>query len=262
MLESLIEIISKAGELILDFYKKKDFKISEKGDGHDLVTDADKKSQQLIVNELSSKFPDIPIIGEEDEYYFKREHAFLVDPLDGTLNFVKQIPFFAISIGYWKDNKPVCGVVFDPLRRDLFYAQKDNGSYRNGVRINIVENPNAKQHLFATDWGHEPYCYKKNIHLTQRLFQEKSFFLRFLGCASLAISYVGAGILDGYWHFKLSPWDMAAGALIAKEAGASVSLVNGEAFDLWHNNIIAVTPGMKSKILPLFNDIDNLSIDS
>ena len=98
MLESLIEIISKAGELILDFYKKKDFKISEKGDGHDLVTDADKKSQQLIVNELSSKFPDIPIIGEEDEYYFKREHAFLVDPLDGS-EFCKTDPFLCNI--YW-----------------------------------------------------------------------------------------------------------------------------------------------------------------
>lgn len=257
MRESLIDISLKAGSLILEFYRNKDFKISEKNGIYDLVTDVDKRSQQLIIDELSSKFPEIPIIGEEDESYSKSEHAFIVDPLDGTLNFVKQVPFFSVSIGYWRENKPICGVVFDPLKQDLFYAQRGMGSYRNGVRINITKNPYAKQYLFATDWGHEPLCYQRNIILTQRLFQEDSFFLRFLGCASLAICYVSAGILDGYWHFKLCPWDMAAGALIAQEAGASVTLISGEKFDLWHNDILVIDPDIKDRMLPLFKNIDD-----
>ena len=254
ILESLISVSLKAGSLIRHYYGGKDFKVSEKKDNHDLVTTADLESQEIIINELSSRFPDIPIIGEEDQHIIKREHAFFIDPLDGTLNFVKQLPFFTVSIGYWKDNQPVCGVVFDPLRQDLFYARAGMGSYHNGKKMFIREDDN-KSHLLASDWGHDPSHFKKNILVIQQLLKENSYLFRFMGCASLAICYVGAGILNGYWHFALLPWDMAAGVLIAREAGASVTLLDGEPFDLWQKDILAVAPYLKDKLLPVLTNI-------
>ncbi|MDD3656192.1 MAG: inositol monophosphatase family protein [Atribacterota bacterium] len=255
ILESIISVSLKAGNFIRHYYESREFRVSEKKDCHDLVTNVDRESQEIITTELSNRFPDIPVIGEEDKDILKKEHAFFIDPLDGTLNFVKQVPFFTVSVGYWRENKPVCGVVFDPLRQDLFYARKGAGSYRNGRQIKTTDSNNGKYQLFASDWGHEPYYYNKNILMTQRLLKENSYLFRFMGCASLAICYVGAGVLDGYWHYKLAPWDMAAGVLIAEEAGASVTLINGKPFDLWQKDILVVVPNLKNKVIPIFNSI-------
>ncbi len=251
ILESLISVSWQAGSYICHYYESREFGVSEKNDSHDLVTNVDRESQRIIQEELSRRFPDIPIIGEEDKNFFEKEHAFFIDPLDGTLNFVKQIPFFSVSIGYWKDNKPVCGVVYDPLRKEMFYARSGYGSYRNGKEIKISKNQSNKYKLLASDWGHEPYYYQKNIEMLQRLNKEKSYLFRFMGCASLAICYVGAGILDGYWHYKLFPWDMAAGVLIAQEAGASVTLLDGKPFDLWKQDILVVVPELKKDVISI-----------
>jgi myo-inositol-1(or 4)-monophosphatase len=255
VLESMISIAMNAGNFVGHYYDSRDFSISEKEDNHDLVTDVDRESQRIISAELSSRFPDIPIIGEEDETLIKKEHAFFIDPLDGTLNFVKRLPFFTISIGYWKDNQPVCGVVFDPIRKDLFYARKGTGSYLNGKKILVSDNNKGKYQLLASDWGHESYYYEKNIITIQHLLRESFYLFRFMGCASLAICYVAARILDGYWHYKLSPWDMAAGVLIAQEAGISVTSIDGKPFDLWQNGILVAKPQLQKKIVPVFNNI-------
>lgn len=256
VLESIINVALNAGNYIGHYYEGRGFKVSEKKDSHDLVTDVDRESQRIITTELSRRFPDISIIGEEDQDVIRNEHAFFVDPLDGTLNFVKQIPFFTVSIGYWKDNKPVCAVVFDPIRKDLFYAREGSGSYRNGRKLEITNSNNGKYQLLASDWGHEPYYYQKNILTIQHLLRKNLYLFRFMGCASLAICYVAAGILDGYWHYKLSPWDMAAGVLIAREAGASVTSVKGKSFDLWQKDILVAEPHIKNKIIPVFSQIE------
>jgi myo-inositol-1(or 4)-monophosphatase len=256
VLESMIGVAMNAGNFVRHYYSSRDFGISEKKDSHDLVTDVDRESQKIISSELSSRFPDISIIGEEDKAIIKKKHAFFIDPLDGTLNFVKQIPFFTVSIGYWKDNQPICGVVFDPIRKDLFYARKGSGSYLNGRKIKTTNVNNGKYQLLASDWGHESYYYEKNIITIQRILKEKFYLFRFMGCASLAICYVGAGILNGYWHYKLSPWDMAAGVLIAQEAGATVTSINGKQFCLWGKNILVADSDIKNKLVPIFNSIE------
>ncbi len=256
LLESMISISLKAGNYIRHHYEGREFGVLEKKDSHDLVTNIDRESQKIIQEELSHRFPDVPIVGEEDnEISNKKEHAFFIDPLDGTLNFVKQIPFFAVSIGYWKDNKPHCGVVYDPIRHDLFYARKDQGAYLNGKELHLSENNHAKHQLLASDWGHEPHLYQKNILMMQELMKENTYLFRFMGCASLAISYVGAGIFDGYWHYRLAPWDMAAAVLIAEESGASISHLDGSPFDLWEKSILTVVPNLKETFIHYFNRV-------
>lgn len=256
LLESMIGVSLRAGNRVRHYFEGGEFDVSEKRDSHDLVTDVDRESQKIIQEELSIRFPHIPIVGEEDKNVRKKEHAFFIDPLDGTLNFVKQIPFFSVSIGYWKNNEPICGVVYDPLRHDLFYARKNHGAYRNGKKLLIMENESRKHPLLASDWGHEPRLYQKNIDMMQKLMKENPYLYRFLGCASLAICYVGAGILDGYWHYKLAPWDMAAAVLVAQEAGAKVSLLDGRPFDLWEEGILVILPELREKIISLFRQVE------
>lgn len=255
LLETLISISLKAGDMVRHSYEGGEFGIAEKKDSYDLVTNVDHQSQKIIQEELYRRFPDIPVLGEEDSRITKRTHAFFIDPLDGTLNFVKQIPFFSVSIGYWKDNEPVCGAVYDPLRHDIFYARKNHGAYRNGKELQLAGSK-ARSKLLASDWGHEPRLYQKNIEIMQHLMKENSYLFRFMGCASLGICYVGAGFFDGYWHYKLAPWDMAAGVLIAQEAGASVSRLDGSTFDLWGQDILAVAPHLKNKLNHLFQQIN------
>ncbi len=256
VLESLISIALKAGSLVRHYYGSKDFKVAEKKDNHDLVTDVDLESQKIIIAELSGRFPEIPIVGEEGQNALKRKHAFFVDPLDGTLNFVKKLPFFTVSIGYSKDNQPVCGVVYDPLRQDIFYGRAGYGAYHNGNKLEIRKS-NNKGHMLASDWGHDPRYFQKNIMAIQQLLKENSYLFRFMGCASLAICYVAAGIVNGYWHYTLSPWDMAAGVLIAQEAGASVTLIDGQPFNLWHKDLLVIEPHLKESVLPVFKKIEN-----
>ncbi len=255
-LESIISISLRAGHLIRHRFEEGEYSVEEKKDTHDLVTMIDRESQEVIYEELTKRFPGIPIIGEEDQDFCKEEHAFLIDPLDGTLNFVKKIPFFAVSIGYWKNNAPFCGVVFDPLRNDLFYGRKEHGSYLNGRALHLGEHHLGRHCLLGSDWGHEPHLYQKNIQVMQKLVKEQPCLFRYMGCASLAICYVGAGILDGYWHFKLAPWDMAAAVLIAQEAGAAVSLLDGRPFDLWEANLLTVDPSLKNSFVTFFNQMD------
>jgi myo-inositol-1(or 4)-monophosphatase len=255
-LESIISIALRAGNFIRLHYERGDFGVSEKMDSHDLVTNIDNESQKIIQEELKARFPNISIIGEEDKTFSKKDHAFIIDPIDGTLNFVKKIPLFSVSIGYWKDNLPLCGVVYDPLRNDIFYARKKYGAYLNGKRLQLSENNSNDYKVLASDWGHEPSLYNKNILAMQQLTKENSFLFRFLGCASLAICYVAAGILDGYWHYKLSPWDMAAAALIAQESGASILSLDGSEFDLWGDSILAVPVELKEKVLEAFKQVN------
>lgn len=254
-LESIISIALRAGNYIRMYYESGDYGISEKMDSHDLVTNIDHEAQKIIQEELKDRFPDIFIMGEEDETVSKKEHAFIIDPIDGTLNFVKKIPFFSVSIGYWRDGKPLCGVVYDPLRNDIFYARSKHGAYLNGKRLLLSNKKDNNYKVLASDWGHEPALYQKNIQTIQQLSKENSFLFRFMGCASLAICYVGAGILDGYWHYSLSPWDMAAASLIARESGASVLAIDGEEFDLWGSSILVVPVELKKKIIKLFKQV-------
>lgn len=248
LLESMINASLMAGKIIRYHFEKRELQVTQKGDDYDLVTNVDYESQMIIQEELSKRFPGISIIGEEDRHFTRKENAFFVDPLDGTLNFVRQIPFFAVSIGYWEKNQPLCGVVYDPIRQDLFYARQGHGAYLNGRELYFIKNFH-KQFILASDWGHDPQLYQKNIQIMQELMKGKTYLFRYMGCASLGICYVGASILDGYWHYRLSPWDMAAAVLIAQLAGMNVSRLDGHAFDLWEGNVLVTSPDLREKMI-------------
>ena len=249
ILETMITLAFQSGNLLEEYFENHNYSISQKTSSFDLVTTADKESQKIIVSTLSSYYPKIAIIGEEGAKIEKHTKVFYVDPLDGTLNFVHKIPFFAVSIGYWEDGKALIGVVFDPIRKDLFYAKKGEGAFLNGKRIKVSSPKSLRDALLVTGW---PYNKDKRHNAVEDVKSVLNITeVRILGSAALELCYIATGILDGYWEYSLSPWDLAAGVLIAKEAGAIISTPSGEEFDLFKGDILAIAPSLYQEFIEL-----------
>ena len=161
------------------------------------------------------------------------------DPLDGTTNYIHQLPFFAVSIGMEVDGVMELGVAYDPVRDELFHAVRGTGAFVNGERITVSETKDLGQSLLCTGF---PYDVRTNLDEYLRYFQQfmlKGFAVRRLGSAVLDLCYLAAGHFDGFWEFKLHPWDVAAGSLIITEAGGQVSGITGQPFSIYSKDILA-----------------------
>ncbi len=205
-----------------------------------LVTDVDRRSEAAIVAFLHHRFPDYTILSEEGEgYEGKREASWIVDPLDGTTNYAHGFPFFAVSIALQQRGKLRCGVVYDPLREEWFRAAEGGGAYLNDEPIHVSDTDLLQEALLCTGF---PYDLKEHFEMNLNHFRNFSMQARAVrrpGAASLDLSYVAAGRLDGFWEFKLKPWDMAAGALLVAEAGGTVSDAGGGPLDVFGDEIVA-----------------------
>tara|TARA_Y100000996_G_scaffold409384_1_gene389940 strand:+ start:413 stop:1153 length:741 start_codon:yes stop_codon:yes gene_type:complete len=208
-LNLMIKACEKASKVILrDFNEVENLQVSKKGP-RDFVTKTDKNVEKILIDELSKNRKNYSFITEETGKInnSNKEIFWIIDPIDGTNNFIHSIPHFAISIALKIKDEIVIGLVFDPLRNDIFYAEKDNGSFFNNHRIRVSKKNNLDDCLFATN--HD-------------LARNTSLNIRHTGCAALDLSYVGAGKFDGYFHDEINLWDIAAGVLIIREAGGIV----------------------------------------
>lgn len=237
------EAILKAGALIRDNIGRiAASSISRKGIS-DYVTEVDKQSEKLILDIITEHFPDHHIMAEESANLgLQPGYTWVIDPVDGTTNFIHGFPFVAVSIAVCRDMKPVVGQVFDPLRNELFSAKLDGGAWLNGMRLHVRSDAPLDEALVATGF---PFRTKDYIDDYLRAF--KSIFhqvsgIRRAGSAALDLAYLGAGRVDGFWEIGLKAWDMAAGALIIKEAGGIVSDFWGENEHLHNGNIVGGTP--------------------
>ena len=219
-LNLMIKACEKASKFIIkDFGEVENLQVSKKGP-RDFVTKTDKKVEQVLIEELSKNKKNYSFITEETGIIknSSKDNFWIIDPIDGTNNFLHGIPHFAISLALSFKNEIVIGVIFDPLRNDIFYAEKDNGSYFNNFRIRVSKKNDLDNCLFATN--HQG---ARNTTLN----------VRHTGCAALDLAYVGAGKFDGYFHDNINLWDIAAGSLIVKEAGGQTNNFD----DLGHKNI-------------------------
>ena len=212
-----LNIIIKAAEktskaLIRDFGEIEKLQVSIKGPT-DFVSNADLKAEKIIIEELKKARPYYSIISEEDgsEINKDKNNTWIIDPIDGTTNFLHGVPHFAISIALKSGNEIVSGIIYDPIKDEMFYAEKDNGSFFNNQRIRVSKKKELNSCLFAT--GGLP---KTEIDLT----------LRKSGSAALDIAYVAAGRYDGYFQNDLNLWDIAAGIIILKEAGGMINEID------------------------------------
>jgi myo-inositol-1(or 4)-monophosphatase len=237
-LKTMLSAARRAGAIVRRHYLSESLEVRKKSGQGDLVSAADLEAEKEILSILRRAFPDASMVAEESGGAHESGVAFYVDPVDGTLNFVHGVPFFAISIGCWIDGAGAAAVVLNPLSRDVYTAVRGAGAHKNGKPIAVSGAPFLKDALVATGWPYDRVNRARLFAEMDRLYV-KSQELRALGCASLGFCLVAEGACDGYWERELKPWDMAAGALIVTEAGGTVSSLSGGAFDLGSGRVAA-----------------------
>ena len=209
--------------LIRDFGEIENLQVSSKGPG-DFVTSADKRTEKILIQELQKAYPEYGIITEEAGIInnSNTKNRWIIDPIDGTFNFMNGIPQFAISVGYEEENEIKCGVIFNPIMNEMFCAEKGNGAYLNNSRIRVSNKNKIKDALIVTGGPKGASKIKNKIFSEYINVSNNVSNVRKFGSAALDIAYVACGRFDGYWQRELNYWDIAAGIIILKEAGGYV----------------------------------------
>ena len=233
-LNIMIKACEKASKVIIrDFGEVENLQVKMKGP-KDFVTKTDKRVEKILIEELEKSKKNYSFITEETGIIKKSDtdNFWIIDPIDGTTNFLHGIPHFAISVALKNKNEIIIGLIFDPIKNEMFYAEKNVGSFFNNRRIRVSKKIEIEDCLFATN--HEG-AVRSNLNL------------RYTGCAALDLAYVASGRFDGYFHNKINIWDVAAGVLIIKEAGGRVNDIND--FDINNIDIRASNNNIYNKML-------------
>jgi myo-inositol-1(or 4)-monophosphatase len=252
-------IAREAGALLRGYYER-GVKTEYKGDV-DLVTEADRASEALIKQRLAEAFPQHGIYGEEGtRERLAGEYRWYVDPLDGTTNFSHGFPAFCVVLGLERrtpglagdqDGEMVAGVIYDPLRDECFVAERGQGAWLNGRRIHVSKTKHLAEALTATGFPSHKRHRSPNVHFYQE-FTLRSHGVRRAGSAALDLAYVACGRLDGYWEFKLNPWDTSAGYLLVEEAGGTMTHFDGGKFTLDSREVFATNGLIFAEMKELF----------
>jgi myo-inositol-1(or 4)-monophosphatase len=237
-LETAIDLCRAAGD-ILNYYADRDKLVEFKGHAN-LVTIADKKSEELIIGGILSRYPSHSILAEESGATQSGAPVkWIIDPLDGTTNFAHGYPFYCVSIAVEEKGEIVCGAVYDPVREEMFSAARGAGAYRNGERLKVSNVDRLSQALLITGF---PYNFRERLDTVIRQFGKflvASQAVRRGGSAALDLCYVASGRLDGFWELYLQPWDTAAGHVILEEAGGRVTDFKGGPFSIYNKETLA-----------------------
>lgn len=221
----------------------------------DLVTEVDHQSEEYLLGEIRREFPDHHIFSEESGIIQgSDEHIWYVDPIDGTVNYAHHIPIFCVSIGYAYRGILTLGAVYEPMRDEMFLAERGKGASLNGRPLQVSSVTELQRSLLVTGFPYNAWDTPQDNFDNFVKFGKLSQGVRRLGSAALDLCYVAAGRFEGFWEMALNPWDVAAGGLIAEEAGARVTNVTGEADYLSSpQSVIASTPGIYDRMLEELN---------
>ena len=252
-----LNIMIKAGEkaskiLIRDFGEIENLQVSTKGPG-DFVTSADKRTERILIEELQKAHPEYGIITEESGVINKSntKNRWIIDPIDGTMNFLNGVPQFAISIGYEENKEIKCGVIFNPVMNEMFCAEKGNGAYLNNARIRVSNKREIKDALIVTGGPKGTSKIKDKIFSEYINVSNNVANVRKFGSASLDIAYVACGRFDGYWQRELNYWDVAAGMVILKEAGGFIDFFEEDTNLPLKKNILATNSNIHEELREL-----------
>ena len=241
----------EAGKILLKLKNRLE-RVEVKSSRADLVSEADYESQKVVFEILEDL--KIDMVGEEnysgDPRQFMESECFLVDPLDGTLNYVHGLPFYAVSIARLKNGEVVEGVVYLPESDEMFHALKGQGAYLNGERLEVSGVEDLSKALVVTGWPYNEEGVERTQEMIERVMSRVQE-VRILGSCAAELCYLAAGRIDGYFEIGLGPWDLAAGYLIAEEAGARVSSMTREGFSLELGEVVAATPDLHGSLLEL-----------
>ncbi|MGH9661525.1 MAG: inositol monophosphatase family protein [Bryobacteraceae bacterium] len=252
-LETAIDIAREAGALLAHFFERRvGFEL--KGE-HDLVTEADRASERLVVERLRSHFPAHGILAEEGGGHSSAsDYRWYVDPLDGTTNFAHGFPMFNVTLALERSGELVCGVIFDPVRQELFTVERGGGAFLNHRRIRVSPVRRLEDSLVATGFPSRRRHLNINVHFYYQMSMV-THGVRRAGSAALDLAYVACGRLDAFWEFSLNPWDMAAGSLLVEEAGGRCSDMHGAAHSPHGPHLVATNGAIHAQTLDLFAEV-------
>ncbi|MCH9643917.1 MAG: inositol monophosphatase [Gammaproteobacteria bacterium] len=224
MLNIAIQAARNASKVILQYVDRMDMVEVQDKNTNDLVTQVDRQSEECIIEHIRKSYPDHAILAEESgQSDGKDDYCWIIDPIDGTRNFAHGVPHYAISIALKYKDRLEIGVVYDPIKQELFAASRGEGATLNDRKIRVRQNKKLENSLIATGFPFKnPEQIKSYLNIFEKVFSHCGGMRR-AGSAALDMAYVAAGRFDGYWEANVSPWDIAAGALLVTEAGGAVS---------------------------------------
>ena len=255
LLQTAIIATQVAGKYISSQFEN-DLFVDFKGPSN-MVTQVDREAERMIISLVHDQFPDHRILAEEtDEIIGNSPYRWIIDPLDGTTNFVHGVPIFAVSIAVEFNSEIIIGVVFDPTRNELFSALKNGGAFLNEKQIKVSQIKTLSESITATGFPYETdSVFENNMEIFRAVYR-KCQGVRRAGSAALDVCYVAAGRFDGFWEFGLNPWDVSAGALIVQEAGGQVGDYNGMKFKSDNvSQIIASNGKIHSELLTIIQKV-------
>lgn len=237
--EFIQDVAREAGGIVKKHYQT-DFRKRSKDGGGDVVTEIDEAVENYIVGRIKSQYPDDAILSEECGAIEGGSRVWIIDPIDGTRNFVKGIPFFCVSIAAVTDGQIEVGAIYDPVHDEMFFAKRGSGATVNGDAIRVAEESTIDDALISVSWVKRKVDRRRFVSYVEQISKDTSYFRRF-GSAALVLAYVACGRLHGYMQGGLNPWDVAAGILIIEEAGGVVTDFEGKPIDLSDKDIAIVT---------------------
>ena len=249
MLNTAVKAARRAGDIIIRFSRNlEDVTFQEKA-RNDYVSEVDRQAEQAIISILLDAYPKHAILAEESGAAGASEYCWIIDPLDGTTNFLHGFPHYAVSIALAHQNIVTQAVIYDPVRNDLFTASRGNGAYLNDRRTRVSKCGALKDALLGTGFPFRDMDRLDEYVAAFRVFTGNTAGIRRAGAATLDLAYVAAGKLDGFWEMGLKPWDMAAGALLITESGGFIGDLQGEAGFMESGDVLAGSPKIFARML-------------
>ena len=247
MLQTAIEAARRAGSLIAERYPG-ERNVRSKG-YRDVITEVDLAAEQIVIDLVRQRFPDHTIVSEEAGGHLSDSgYTWVIDPLDGTTNYSRRIPICSVSIGVLASGEPLLGVVYDPLRDEMFVGERGNGASVNGRPIHASDRTQLGQSVIGFDWGHADEDRQQVIAILNRV-APLCATVRGLGSAALALAYVAAGWLDAYVNLALKPWDSAAAMVLIAQAGGQCTTIEGAPFQVSTPDCLATNGRLHAQIL-------------
>ena len=240
-----------AGDIVARYFRDG---VAMRGkESYNLVSDADVESEQAIVEEIRRHFPEHVMLAEEAHRGdAAAEHLWIIDPLDGTNNFAHDIPHFAVSVAYYHQGQPACGVIFNPIRDDWYTAVRGEGAFHNGRKVQVGQQTRLDEVLVGVGFYYDRGAMMEaTLAAVGDLFRQKIHGIRRFGTASLDLCQVGCGIFGAFFEYELSPWDFAAGRLFVEEAGGRVTTARGEPLPLANTCLLAANKTLHEVMLPI-----------
>ncbi|MFS8640542.1 MAG: inositol monophosphatase [Symbiobacteriaceae bacterium] len=269
---AVIDVALQGGEMLRQHFGTAT-RVRAKTSRYDLVTEADERIEKELTDYIRRRYPDHAVVGEEDisrrilsgqaptreqavaDVTGERSWEWLIDPIDGTTNFVHGVPIVATSVALMYRNEVVAGAVFNPIQDELYVAVRRHGATLNGRPLRVSQESELADSLLATGFQYDAEAGQRlNVDLFATVLQEARN-VRAIGSAALSLCYVGAGRLTGFWELRLGPWDLAAGALVVREAGGRLSRLDGRPFDVWQPTVVATNGRIHDQLVRVLNGV-------